>query len=608
MRPAIGDDRGSAFRLMTRLFVRRLIENDLISPDADRRESLALTYAAVLSFGVFVTFFVSVPYLSAFVQLPGLAALSALSDRFLFIAASITIAALAALMTWDALAIEAHDAAILGPLPVDTRAIARAKLSAAVVFGALVTLVLNGIPSVLYPAFLTVNIRGARAATILGLIASHAATVTMAGMLGFLGILAIRGVFRLLTGEHGFRRSSSAVQSALVVSMVTALLLTLTVRANEVRLWVGGAAVPPSPVRPVLWYLAANETLAGHLLAETPVVLPRMLSAGDIPRDRDDWARARYRELLPRFAPLARRAWLSLPVVAGLALVTFLWTNRRLPDRSAPAPGSSPVRALVRGVMERYTRDDPEAQAGFFFALQTLTRSSPHRTVLAIAVAIGLTHAMIVLARSGDHSMEIDSTPAGVFAIAITLILTLLVGIAHAVNVPATPAANWTIQMAWRGDERRYLAGVKRAAFVLVMTLVVILLPLHVALLRPGTAVVHSLLALLFALTSLDVLLLSYRKLPFACSYVPIENPRLVWPAMFVTLLLVSYGFANAERWALQTPWRAIALAVAVGAGALLVRAADRAHRRERHPVDFDGQPRPMTQRLGLLDHIGMNR
>jgi len=602
----MADDGGSAFRLMTRLFVRRLIENDLISPNADRQESLALTYAAVLSFGVFVTFFVSIPYLSAFVQLPGLAALSALSDRFLFIAASITIAALAALMTWDALAIEAHDAAILGPLPVDARAIAHAKLSAAVVFGALVTLILNGIPSVLYPAFLTVNIRGARAATILGLIASHAATVTMAGMLGFLGILAIRGVFRLLTGAHGFRRSSSAVQSALVVSMVTALLLTLTVRANEVRLWVGGAAVPPSLVRPVLWYLAANETLAGHLLAETPVVLPRLLSAGDIPRDRDDWARARYRELLPRFAPLARRAWLSLPVVAGLALVTFLWTNRRLPDRSAAAPGASPVRALVRGVMERYTRDDPEAQAGFFFALQTLTRSSPHRTVLAIAVAIGLTHAVIVLARSG-YSMDIESTPAGVFAIAITLILTLLVGIAHAVNIPATPAANWTIQIAWLGDERRYLAGVKRAAVVFVMTLLVVLLPLHVALLRPGTAVVHSLFGLLLASTSLDVLLLSYRKLPFACGHVPIENPRLVWPATFVMLLLVSYGFANAERWALQTPWRAIALAVALGAGALLVRAVDRAHRRERHPVDFDGQPTPMTQRLGLLDHVGMS-
>src|SRR6185369_4540612 len=123
--------------------------------------------------------------------------------------------------------------------------------------------------------------------------------------------------------------------------------------------------------------------------------------------------------------------------------------------------------------------------------------------------------------------------PPGLLAISILLLLTLVAGIRYATAVPAAPAANWTIRMAWLGDERRYLAGVKRAAFVLVMTLVVILLPLHVALLRPGTAAVHSLLLLLFALTSLDVLLLSYRKLPFACSYVPVENPRMVWPAMF---------------------------------------------------------------------------
>src|SRR5262249_692718 len=208
---------------------------------------------------------------------------------------------------------------VLGPLPVACRAVAGAKLAAAVVFGALLTLALNAVPSVLYPAFLTLNIRGARAATILELIASHALTVTMAGMLGFFGILAIRGILRLLIGEQGFRRSSSAIQSALVVSMVTALLLTLTVRANDVRAWLGGDAVAPSPVRPVLWYLAANETLAGHQVAETPIVLPPMLWSGDVPRDRDDSARDLYQELLPRFATLAVRAWLSVPIVTGLA-------------------------------------------------------------------------------------------------------------------------------------------------------------------------------------------------------------------------------------------------------------------------------------------------
>ena len=604
MNPLGSDDGATAFRLMTRLFVRRLIDNDLISPHADRHESLAVAYALVLSLAVFATFFLSTNYLAAFIQLPGPAALSALSDRFLFIAASISISALAALLVWDALALEARDAAVLGPLPIAARTITRAKLAAAMVFGAALTVALNTIPSVLYPAFLTLNIRGTHGTTILKLIAAHATTVTTAGLFGFFGILAIRGILRLLLGEQAFPRASSTIQSALVVSAVTALLLAPTVRAKDVRIWVGGADAPPWPVRPVLWYLGVNETFAGRLVAETPIVLPPRVSAAAIPTRGDEMARSLYRALLPQFASLARTASLSFPLVTALALTTFLWTNRRLPDRSAGVPAPSRIRTVVRKIAERHTQDDPEAQAGFFFTLQTLIRSAPHRTIIAIAVAVGLTHALIVLAQGGRNSMEMRSTPPGVFGIAIMLLLSLLGAVSHAATVPAVPAANWTIRMAWRGDERRYLAGVKRAAMVLVALLLALLLPLHLALLGIAKTIAHSLLGLLFATTVLDALFFSYRKLPFACSYVPLENPKVVWPAAFATLLFVTYGCANAERWALQTPARALALAATLGAIALLVRTADRVRRRERWPVNFDDRPGLATQRLGLLEHI----
>src|SRR4029079_19252408 len=153
--PGAGDR--DLVRLLTRLFLRRLVDHDVISPHADRHESLAVLYALTVSLPGFVTFFLSVPYLSAFIQLPGPAALSALSDRFLFIAASITTSALGALMVWDALSLEPRDAAILGPLPISTRTISVAKLAAAVIFGAVLTIALNAVPSVLYPAFLTLN-------------------------------------------------------------------------------------------------------------------------------------------------------------------------------------------------------------------------------------------------------------------------------------------------------------------------------------------------------------------------------------------------------------------------------------------------------------------
>ena len=45
--------------LVLRLFLRRLIDNDVISPSADRHESLALLCALVVSFAVFVSFLIS---------------------------------------------------------------------------------------------------------------------------------------------------------------------------------------------------------------------------------------------------------------------------------------------------------------------------------------------------------------------------------------------------------------------------------------------------------------------------------------------------------------------------------------------------------------------
>jgi hypothetical protein len=605
MTPSRGVDDATASRLVLRLFLRRLIDNDVISPNADRHESLGVLCALVVSLAVFVTFFVSTDYLGAFIQLPGPTALNALSDRFLFISASIAMSALATLMVWDALALEPRDAAILGPLPIPARTITRAKLAAAMVFGAVFALALNAVPSVLYPVFLTLNLRGMGGRGILQLIVGHATSVVMAGLFGFFSILAARGVCRLMAGERGFRRVSSTVQGSLVVYTVTALLLAPTVRKTVVRDWVAGAMTARWPARPVLWYLGANETVAGHIVAETPVVLPPRFSFLAFPKQQDDASRAAYRELAPRFAALAQQAWLSVPVVACLAIATFLWNNRRLPEQGTPGRARSRLRTSIRGLAERLTAGNPETQAGFFFTWQTLTRSAPHRTIVAIAVAAGLTHLLMALATSGVNRLELPSMPLGLFAINIMVLASLIAGFRYAVTVPPELASNWTIRMAWLGDERAYLTGVKRAALVALVTVpLLVLLPLHVALFGFAIAVVHSIYSFMVATATLDGLFLGYRQFPFACSYVPIENPKLLWPVGLATVLLVTYGFADVERWALQTATRMAGLGAGLGAIVLLVTIIDRAKRRERLPVNFDERPALATQRLGLFERI----
>jgi len=457
---------------------------------------------------------------------------------------------------------------------------------------------------VLYPLFLTMNLRGMRGHGILQLIAGHATSVVMAGLLGFFSILAIRGIVRLVTGERGFRWISSAVQSVLVVCTVTAVLFAPTVRQTAVRDWIAGAITAPWPGRPVLWYLGLNETIAGHIVSETPVVLPPRLPFIPASLTRlDDAGRAGYRTLLPAFAGLATPAWLSVPIVALLAIATFAWNNRRVPEQTTRGRPRSRTGAIVARLAARMTTGDPEARAGFFFTWQTLTRSAPHRTIMAIAVAAGLTNLLIALAASGLQRRALMSIPLGLFAIHIMVLAPLIAGFRYAVTVPPEWASNWTIRMAWVGDERGYLAGVKRAALIVLVTMpLLLLLPLHVVLFGFTIAVVHTVCAFLVAMTLLDGAFLTYRQLPFACSYVPIQNPKVIWPAGLTTVLMLAYGFSDLERWALQTAARTAGLGATLVAIAVVVKISDRAKRRERLPVDFDARPAFATQRLGLFE------
>ena len=405
-----------------------------------------------------------------------------------------------------------------------------AKLSAAVEFGTVFAMALNAFPGVDYHEFLTLKLRRMNGRGILQLIAGHATSVVMAGLFGFFGILAIRGVCRLIVGERGFRAVSSTVHSALVVCAITALLLAPTVRKTTVRDWVAGTMPAPWLARPVLWYLGVNETLAGHIVAETPVVLPPRFSFVAFPKRRDDVSRAAYRVLAPQFAALARRAWLSVPIVACLAITTFLWNNRRLPEPSTGGRVRSRLRARIRRMAEWLTDGNPETQAGLFFTWQTLARSASHRSIVAIAVAAGCTHLLIALAASGVHRLELPSIPLGLFAINLMVLTPLVAGFRYAVTVPPELASNWTIE--WPGSattrlsRRRQTCGPRRPGGRAVdgapaaarrpvwirYVAVVLDLQLHVC---HGDS--------RWAVPRLP-------PVPVACSYVPIENPKLLWP------------------------------------------------------------------------------
>src|SRR6266566_4387466 len=94
-------------RLLIRHFLWRFLENDLISPNADRHVVLSALGGTLVAVSLFVAILIATPYVFSNDMPPGMVSLSSLDDRFLFTSASMLVLALVAVAQWDALALDA---------------------------------------------------------------------------------------------------------------------------------------------------------------------------------------------------------------------------------------------------------------------------------------------------------------------------------------------------------------------------------------------------------------------------------------------------------------------------------------------------------------------
>ena len=117
-------------RLLTQHFLQRFLENDLLSPDADHHDAIAMVCGGLLTLGLFLSVFISLKFLFMPFPSPGRTAVLAVGDRLVFVTLAMIVLAFVAVATWDALSLDPRDTAILGPLPIERAVLARAKLRA----------------------------------------------------------------------------------------------------------------------------------------------------------------------------------------------------------------------------------------------------------------------------------------------------------------------------------------------------------------------------------------------------------------------------------------------------------------------------------------------
>jgi hypothetical protein len=573
--------------MLTRHFLRQVLENDLISPEADRSQLLAVAGAMVMSLTLFITVMMSFRYVGAFLT-PGQAAVLSLDDKFFYLAFGMIVTALVAASQWDALAIDARDAAILEPLPIRAAIIRRAKLSAVAILGVAVSVGINACPSFVFPALLVFHFRQMSPFAMFGMMMTHAVVTVAAAAFGYVVVIALREAMVALLGPRWFTRVSPWAQGGLIVALGGSLLLLPPASDRIARQGFEGwrAMSPP------MWFLGVYETIAGGLIADLPrtVMTPRQAN-------NDRITSRLYAERRGQFPVMARRAQVAVGATLGVALIAYVWNARRRPSLSpiAAAPFRRRWGRTTRVANALLVRR-AAARAGLYFTLAAMWRSNTHRLTLACAAAAGF--AMAILALSNAHVQQGAGPTPRFLSMQPLLYGALLVGFRHAIRVPAELRANWGFQLAWRGREREFLAGAKCAAVLaLVVPALLILLPLFVFVLGPERALIHAGLGLAGAIVLLEAMLVTYAKVPFTCTYVPSENMKALAPIYAIAFLVGASMFARMESDALANG-SALKLLLTLAIVFAILRIISM--KRTRLPsVQFDEAPATF-QRLGL--------
>jgi hypothetical protein len=585
--------------LLRRLFFRRFFDNDLISPNGGGFDNMGLVFAALATPGLLAAAPLLFKYGNRYIT-PGRRLLMGLDDKFFFLALSMVVMGIVTVVEWDALALDARDVAILGPLPIPRRTLLAAKLGAIGLFIVAFAAAVTAIPSIVHPLVLlgTLQIGLAQG---LWLMSVQAAVSLAAVAFAFFAILGVRQVIVLLLGARWFGRVAVLVQFVLVLALVTALFLLPGHRSvSESMLPGGGSTVSLSPP---MWFLGLSESLTGRGVLDSPQVVS--------PRGKAYWtsreanrSRADYLWYMPVFDRLAGIGLVALAIAALLAVGGYALETRRLVRRASAARSSLPrwlVRASSSAVGKTVVRD-PLARATFFFTLQTLARGTSQRFYLAAfgALAFAAIAILVPLDELQGAWRQTSQPTAALLSLQMVLVFCLVWGLRFVFAMPAELRANWMFRVAWTRQPWRYFSGVRRAVFMLAMIALLALAPLHALLWGWQIAAAHFAIGALAAGLLVEAAFLGLRALPFTRAYGSTGTFKFLWPLYHGAFLLCTLVFGRIEAWAIRTPGRAESLAVALGAAVVIVALWRARCTKAWTDIAFDAPDERATQRLGL--------
>jgi hypothetical protein len=557
------------FRVLYRQFLFRMMDVELLSASAAGDASGLLGQLGALLISPSVIFALGAFTVGQAVRNHDPMAFPGTSVELFLISTTMLVVGVFALLGWDSIFPDRRDVLVLAPLPVRGRTLFAAKMAAAAAALGLLVAAWNSFSATAWAIMLAPGASG-----LTGVVRYEAAiwvAVAAAGAFIYCLVLGIQGAAAQLP-RRWYLRISSALQ-------IAAFILFLAVFCFQPSLLNPQALTAPENQRtlqwlPTYWFLGLLEALGG----------------GD---------------LRAVASPLAWRALagvaIAIVVAGGAFLLSYLRTLRKIVEEPDVTPGARggiwlpPFGTLPQTALAQ-------------FAIRTLARSRQQRVILGFYLGAGLAIVSVYLEGLMEMThfkwadiLRLAGTPMMV-ASSVMLCASWL-GTRTVFAMPIDLRANWLFRVTPVPPAAQSLAATRRALLALA---VVPILAASAALLfvywpwRPAAE--HLLVLALAGSILTDLSLREFRKIPFACSYLPGKSKvHLVFWFAIVPAIMLLHKAAELEHHAMATPvgygvMIALLAAVALAARRLGTRGIDE----PGAEIQFEEIPSDAPVTLGL--------
>lgn len=504
------------FRVLYRQFLFRVVDLEVLSASAQGDANKLLgRFAALLVW-------ISAGFAFFAIMAGKMPSALKLSTEYGLVAVTMLAVGIFAVLSWDSIFPDRRDVMVLAPLPVRARTMFLAKVAAtATALGLVVVLLHCG-------TGLTWSFRFAPNFGLVGLARTFGAywfTMFAAGAFIYCGVLAVQGLAAQFMPRRIFLRVSGFLQTTAFCLFVCVYFLEppvdslkmLSAPENQRALaWV-----------PTYWFLGLLGRLNGSLPPAT------------------SW--------------LARRAGLGLAIAAAAAAMAYGLSYVRTIQQIVEEPDIAPSPRRLKWLP--HFGNGTQTAIGQF-SVRTLARSRQHRLIWAFYLGLGLAFT-ILLVQALKEEMEMFGAAgshlwcqanAPLLAASIMMTLLSVVGLRVVFAFPLELPANWIFRVVGLHDGPKILSA-QRCALVLLAVAPVWLVTAGVCLrLWPWEQATAHLICLgLFGMMIADAALYAFRKIPFACSYLPGKTQmNVVIVASGLVLVPIVVQLVQLEQEALQ--------------------------------------------------------